>query len=56
MVWFKVHFQRESGQAVTEYLVLLAAVSAAMLGVSLLFANQVQHYLAFITDLLSKPF
>jgi Flp pilus assembly pilin Flp len=56
MVWFKVPSRHESGQAMTEYLILLAAVSAGMLGISMLFANQVQHYLDFITDLLSKPF
>ncbi len=56
MIWFKVNPKQESGQAVTEYLILVAAVSTAMLGVSALFANHVQQYLSFIYDLLSKPF
>jgi Flp pilus assembly pilin Flp len=56
MALFKGVVRRESGQAVTEYLILAAAVSAGMLGVSLLFAHQVQQYLSFIHALLSKPF
>jgi Flp pilus assembly pilin Flp len=56
MALFKGVVRQASGQAVTEYLILAAAVSAGMLGVSLLFAHQVQQYLSFIYDLLSKPF
>ncbi len=46
----------ESGQALVEYLILVAAVSAGMLGVSFLFSHQVQRYLSYVYDLLSKPF
>jgi len=56
MVWFKVNPKRESGQALAEYLILVAAVSTAMLGVAWLFGNHVQQYLSFVEDLLSKPF
>jgi Flp pilus assembly pilin Flp len=47
---------RRSGQALTEYLLLAAVVSTGMLGVSFLFAHQIQQYLSYISDLLSKPF
>jgi hypothetical protein len=56
MVWLKTVSRQEKGQAFTEYLILAAAVSAGMLGMSLLFAHQIQRYLSFVYDLLSKPF
>ncbi len=48
--------RRVSGQAMTEYLLLAAVVSTGMLGVSMLFTHQIQQYLNYLYDLLSKPF
>jgi Flp pilus assembly pilin Flp len=56
MLRLKGLIRREKGQALTEYLLLAAVVSTGMLGVSMLFTQQIQQYLNYISDLLSKPF
>lgn len=45
-----------SGQAAVEYLLTLTAVFIAFAGVSLLFSNQVNHYLSLLFDLIVLPF
>ena len=45
-----------SGQAAVEYLLTLTVVFIAFAGVSILFANQVNHYLSWLFDLIVLPF
>jgi hypothetical protein len=45
-----------SGQAAVEYLLTLTAVFIAFAGVSILFSNQVDHYLSLLFDLIVLPF
>jgi len=45
-----------SGQAAVEYLLTLTAVFIAFAGVSVLFSNQVDHYLSLLFDMIVLPF
>ncbi len=45
-----------SGQAAVEYLLTLTAIFIAFAGVSILFSNQVNHYLSLLFDLIILPF
>jgi hypothetical protein len=45
-----------SGQAAVEYLLTLAVVFISFAGVSILFANQVKHYLSLLFEVIVLPF
>jgi Flp pilus assembly pilin Flp len=45
-----------SGQAAVEYLLTLTVVFIAFAGVSVLFSNQVDHYLSLLFDMIVLPF
>jgi len=54
-------YQRRSGvnavgQAAVEYLLTLTVVFIAFAGVSVLFSNQVDHYLSLLFDMIVLPF
>jgi hypothetical protein len=46
----------DSGQAAVEYLLTITAVFIAFAGVSILFSNQVDHYLSRLFDMIVLPF
>lgn len=45
-----------SGQAAVEYLLTLTVVFLAFTGVSVLFSNQVNHYLSLLFKMITLPF
>ncbi len=46
----------DSGQAAVEYLLTLTSVFIAFAGVTILFSNQVNHYLSLLFDMIVLPF
>jgi hypothetical protein len=46
----------DSGQAAVEYLLTLTMVFIAFAGASMLFSNQVNHYLSLLFDMIVLPF
>ncbi len=48
--------QDESGQASAEYLLTLTVIFTAMVGISVFFSAQVDHFLALLFKLTQSPF
>jgi hypothetical protein len=48
--------QAVSGQAATEYLILIGMVLMAFTGIAAVFSNQVRNYLSLLFELIELPF
>jgi hypothetical protein len=48
--------QSVSGQAATEYLILIGMVLVAFTGIAAVFSNQVRNYLSLLFELIQLPF
>ena len=52
----KITSPSPSGQAATEYLMLVGMVLMVLAGTAALFSKQVQNYLGLLLDLIDLPF